>query len=105
MAEVMISLKECFADGLSKLLRENDISQAEFARKIGFTATSVSRWLNAKELPSANTLDKIATLFNIHPSFLFAPPGHSIDYGPAKITLDLEKILAESGYIITKKDS
>lgn len=104
-AEVMISLRECFADGLSRLLRDRDLTQAEFARKIEVTPTSVSRWLNAKELPTANTLDKIAAFFKIHPANLFAPAGHAFPAGPGKITLDLEKIAAESGFKLTPKDS
>lgn len=104
-AEVMISLRECFADGLTHLLSGKDLTQAEFARKIGVTPTSVSRWLNAKELPTANTMDKIADFFQVHPAFLFMPPGRMYAAGPGKVILDIEKIAAESGFKLTPKDS
>ena len=104
-AEVMTSLRECFAEALGVLLRERGINQSEFAKKIGVTPTSVSRWMNGKEVPVSNTIDKIAEFFKIHPAFLFMPPGRMYPSGQGKIVLDLQKIAAESGYIITKKDS
>jgi transcriptional regulator with XRE-family HTH domain len=103
-AEVMISLRQCFAEGLSKILNERRMTQIQFAKTIGVTQASVSRWLNAKELPSANTMDEIASYFKIHPMQLFANPGDTLPIGHGKIILDLERIAAESGYIIKKKD-
>ncbi|MEB3212413.1 MAG: helix-turn-helix transcriptional regulator [Leptolyngbyaceae bacterium] len=104
-AEVMISLRECFADALASLLRERGLTQSEFARKIGVTPTSVSRWMNAKEVPVSQTIDRIADFFGVHPAFLFLPPGKMYPAGQGKIVFDLVKFASEAGYVIRKKDS
>lgn len=104
-AEVMISLRECFADALLALLRERDLTQVEFAKKIGVTQTSVSRWTNGKEVPVSKTVDKIAGFFQVHPSLLFMPPGRMYAAGPGKVLIDIERIAAESGFKLTPKDS
>ena len=98
-------VRECFSEAISALIKQRGITQKELAVAMGLTQTSVSRWVNGKEIPSHPTLDALCRYFNVPPMALFAATENMYAAGPGKIVLDLEKIAAESGYIITKKDS
>lgn len=45
---------------LRMLMAELNLSQAELAKKAGFSTVIVSKWLNGKAFPTKNTLTKIA---------------------------------------------
>lgn len=51
---------QTFGEWLKHQLARRQISQAEFARRTGVTATAVSLWLADKRKPDALSCDKIA---------------------------------------------
>lgn len=61
---------EIFTENLKRLLEKNNMTNKEFADKIGVKASSVSMWMSGKSLPRMGTLDKIADLFNVPVEFL-----------------------------------
>ncbi len=50
---------------LKRILFEKKITQAEFARKLGITAASVSGYMVGKSFPSSETLEKMGKVLNI----------------------------------------
>ena len=60
-----IDISEIFIDNLKELLETHNMTNKEFAQKIGVKASSVSMWMNGNSLPRMGTLDKIADLFSV----------------------------------------
>lgn len=50
---------------LREFLTENNLSQAEFARRIGVKPGQVSEWLHGKAKPGYDTLRAMATAFSV----------------------------------------
>lgn len=98
-------VRDAFALGLGRLMRSQGLSQKQFAQKFGTTEATVSRWMTAEKIPNYPTIDRICEFFSVDPQVLLSPDESLSIAGHGKIVLDLEKIAAESGYIITKKDS
>lgn len=48
-----------------ELLKSRDIHGAQLARRLGFTRSTVSRWVAGKSLPRAEDLPKIAEILNV----------------------------------------
>lgn len=60
-----------FADRLYALMVERGWTQSELARKAGIERDSVSRYMNQKNLPDANNLEKMAKAFGIAAADLY----------------------------------
>ena len=58
-----------FKDILAEFLRENQISQTEFARKIGVKQGQVSEWLKGKAKPGYDNLKQMALAYEISADF------------------------------------
>lgn len=56
---------EIFAENLKRLMREHDISQNELGRRLGISATAVNNWVNCTNVPRANMMDRICSLFGV----------------------------------------
>ncbi len=54
-----------FAQILSEFLKENKLSQTEFAKKIGAKPYNVCDWLRGKAKPGYDSLREISKAFNI----------------------------------------
>ena len=54
-----------FKQILTEFLKENNLSQSEFARRIGVKAGLVNDWLRCKAKPSYDTLRAMSKAFNI----------------------------------------
>ena len=54
-----------FKEILKEFLMENEITQTEFARKIGVKQGQVSEWLRGKAKPGYDTLRQISIAFGI----------------------------------------
>ena len=54
---------DIFAGNLRSLMDEERMSQNELARKTGISKGTISRYLNARCMPSANALVNIAHVF------------------------------------------
>ena len=52
------------------LINELGISQTEFCNRTGITKSALSNYLNGDRQPRQDQLDKIASTFNINPSWL-----------------------------------
>ncbi len=57
--------QEKIGEYIKKLRKENNLSQKEFADKLGVTFQAVSKWENGKNLPDMSTLKEISSLFNV----------------------------------------
>ena len=58
-------MEQAFKEILEEFLRENQISQTEFARKIGVKQGQVSEWLKGKAKPGYDNLKQMALAFGI----------------------------------------
>lgn len=58
-------MEQAFKDILKEFLQENQISQTEFARKIGVKQGQVSEWLKGKAKPGYDNLKQMALAFGI----------------------------------------
>ncbi|MCL2676136.1 MAG: helix-turn-helix domain-containing protein [Firmicutes bacterium] len=65
-----------FKEILLELLCENNLSQAEFSRKIGIPKTTISGWLNAERLPDYHALRKMARFFDVSADYLLDLDGN-----------------------------
>lgn len=62
-------MEQAFKDILAEFLRENQISQTEFARKIGVKQGQVSEWLKGKAKPGYDNLKQMALAYEISADF------------------------------------
>jgi len=51
---------------IKKLRQDNNLTQAEFADKLGITYQAVSKWENGKNVPDIATMYEISKLFNVN---------------------------------------
>ena len=62
-----------------KMLREGEeLSQAKFAKAMGFSQSSIASWENGTREPGINTLIKIAQYFNTSVDYLVGLPTTTI---------------------------
>ncbi len=54
-----------FTEILEEFLKLNNLTQTEFANKIGVKQSQVSEWLKGKAKPSYDILKKMATAFDV----------------------------------------
>jgi transcriptional regulator with XRE-family HTH domain len=92
-------LREAFSSRLTKVLVESGyettkplrVDVARFAREIGCSATMLRRYLNGVALPSEQIIEKMATLLNVDPVWLFCGRndggGVNLDYKLLKTIL------------------
>ena len=59
-----------FKDRISMLRKELNLTQEEFAKKIGFSRTAVSAWEIGRNEPSNNDTIKLADFFNVSTDYL-----------------------------------
>ena len=57
--------KQIFAENLRKFLKEERMSQTEFAKRIGISAAGVNRYLKGTAVPTAPTLCKMIKVLGI----------------------------------------
>lgn len=87
-----------FSERLRYLIVENNISNSEFAEKIGYGKTAVYYWLNNKREPTANALSAISKYFNVSTDYLL---GLEDDFGQKNENDVVNKILSEE---LTKEE-
>lgn len=58
-----------FIDRLHKYMRDNDLSQVEFSKKIGCTKAYISMLLAGKRNPSSNFMERLAAKTNLPSSY------------------------------------
>ena len=67
----MENIKEIVKDNLIKLRKENKLTQLELAQKIGYSDKAISRWETGETTPDVETLNSLASLYNVPISFFF----------------------------------
>ena len=63
-------MKNLFAERLTILLKDSNMSKRALARETGVSAQSVSDWSTGKIQPTAESIYIIATYFNISSDYL-----------------------------------
>ena len=63
-----------FSQKLKELRTRDDISQAKFAREVGFSQSAIASWENETREPGINALIKIAQYFNVSVDYLIEAP-------------------------------
>lgn len=61
---------------LNKIIHQREITQKDLADKLGVSKISVNNWCNNKNLPSIETLYKIATVLGVRVSDLLEETTH-----------------------------
>lgn len=56
------NIQEVFAANLNRIAAEQDMKQADIAKKLGVTTAAVSYWFSGQKMPRGNTLDALAEL-------------------------------------------
>lgn len=63
-------MKHLFAERLTELLEQNNLSKRAFAKKICVSATSVSDWTTGKIQPTAENIYSTAMYFKVSADYL-----------------------------------
>lgn len=58
-------LRKVFAKNLTKLLKENDITQLWIADKMGVSSSTVSDWCSGNKAPRMDKIQRLAELLNV----------------------------------------
>ena len=66
----MDELKRNFSRNLTRLLSERNMTQGEFASKMGYNRTTVNTWCTGSAFPSTHKLQEVADYFGVGKSFL-----------------------------------
>lgn len=68
----MSDFNKLFSSNLNYLLKRDNMTQAEFAKKLGVGTTSVYNWCSGLKTPRMDKIDKMCEIFNITRSYLIA---------------------------------
>lgn len=68
-------LMDKFKHRLREALLRNFLSQEGFAEEMGTYQCAVSRWLNGKDIPKANTLAKMCKVLHVSADWLLGLDG------------------------------
>lgn len=63
-------MKNCFDKRLRELLKENDMTQKELAKKIGVSQACVTYWINGQKQPTAENVYSVAKAFETSADYL-----------------------------------
>ncbi len=66
----MSTMKIIFAERLTYLMKIENLSQSELARRIGISQSAVCYWLYGKKEPSIDSLWKLADYFDVTTDYL-----------------------------------
>ena len=82
-----------FAKNLKYYLQKNDLTQADLAKRLGVSATSVSNWTGATKAPRMDTIDAMCTIFKCKRSDLMeehsSEEGYYVDPETARIAQEV----------------
>ena len=59
-----------FGKRLKELLEEQELSQDDFAKKIGYSQRGVSRWITLQSEPTEDAIRKTAKFFDVTADYL-----------------------------------
>ena len=61
----MEDIKQVIADNIIELRKEQHLTQAELADKMGYTDKAISKWERAESIPDIGTLKEFADLCGV----------------------------------------
>lgn len=61
--------REAFSKKLIALMRDNDLNQADLARKSGLTRDAISTYVRSRSMPEPGNLALLAKALNVQPSY------------------------------------
>lgn len=64
------SIREAFAANLRYRLRERELTQAEFGRRLGVLQSQVAHWVTGRAMPSTRSLVEICNNLEVTPGYL-----------------------------------
>ena len=70
----MKSQREIFSSNLKRILQEKNLSQNEFARRIGVQSGTISKWMTHSTYPRDEKIQKMADVLGVRMSDLTADP-------------------------------
>lgn len=71
--EYLNATEDNFAQRISTLIKENNITQEQLAKEIGVSRQTINMYSNGRQLPTTDILKKIADYFDITPDLLTEP--------------------------------
>ena len=93
-----------FSQKLKELRTRDDISQAKFAKEVGFSQSAIASWENETREPGINALIKIAQYFNTSVDYLVGLPTVTsqtekpTDFSADELNLINQYRLLQTGY-------
>lgn len=97
-----------FSKNLKYYLDQYDMSQAELAKRLGVSTTSVSNWVQGLKAPRMDKVDSMCDLFNCSRSDLMedrAKVGYYVDSETAEIAQKIKDSSELSALFDVQKDS
>lgn len=84
------------SERIFKLLKEQNMSQNDFAKRVGLAGSTISDWKTKKTNPSADKIMTICEVLNVTPEQLLTGNGIDEDYvenkpGGAKSKIEISK--------------
>ena len=61
----MDDLKQIIANNITKLRKEKNLTQIEFAQKLNYSDKAISKWERAESIPDIIILKQISDIFGI----------------------------------------
>ena len=87
----MRSVKEIFSNNLRNKLYEKNATQAQLAKFVGVSQTSVSHWINGEILPRPKMIDKIALYLNCTSDYLMTDHSSQAELTPEDVLTEVIK--------------
>lgn len=94
----MVNIREIFTDRLQAASKTSGVSQSEISRRLKVSRNTVNLWFNGKSWPEPETIDQIAKIMRVTPTWLMGGGD-----GPITIPEALEVLNANAG-LLAKQD-
>ena len=81
------------SERIFKILKEKNMSQNEFAKRVGLASSTISDWKTKKTNPSADKIMDICAVLEVTPEQLLTGKGIDADYvvgNPKKVKMESE---------------
>jgi transcriptional regulator with XRE-family HTH domain len=99
-----VSREKDFAAWLKRQLDRREWTAAELARRIEVSPTSVSRWVNGREVPSSNNARRIADAFYLEQDDVLTLAGHRDQDRPISPDDPLSRLIRKLKRVTLNRD-
>lgn len=106
-----------FAERVKKLRHDNNMTQFDLAKQVELTPTGICYWESGKALPSLQTVQKLANIFNVSTDYLIGNDNcttseydmlirkiEKVDYYKRELLMDVLNTVVDS-FINDKKNN